>query len=262
MEWSTASRAALRVWHHALNNDLPIAPVGGEDSITNLHRTKLVGTVRTYAYVGKPDPTATDTQRNANLTAENWIQALKRGRTVFSSGPLLEFQVNDRLPGEALNLPPTGGDVVLKGEVWSLVPLARVVIYRNGQQWKEISLTGDHRSARFQERVRLDQSSWLSLTAEAGPASHPLDVVFPQAATNAIRIYVGDQKIRSRESAQYFIRWIEKLQSMAEAWPGWRSQREKDHVFGQFREARQVYERFSKEAGENNTGSLTAKERK
>jgi TolB protein len=262
MEWSTASRAALRVWHHALNNDLPIAPVGGEDSITNLHRTKLVGTVRTYAYVGKPDPTATDTQRNANLTAENWIQALKRGRTVFSSGPLLEFQVNDRLPGEALNLPPSGGDVVLKGEVWSLVPLARVVIYRNGQQWKEISLTGDHRSARFQERVRLDQSSWLSLTAEAGPASHPLDVVFPQAATNAIRIYVGDQKIRSRESAQYFIRWIEKLQSMAEAWPGWRSQREKDHVFGQFREARQVYERFSKEAGENNTGSLTAKERK
>ena len=142
----------------------------------------------------------------------------------------------------------------MKGEVWSLVPLARVVIYRNGQQWKEISLTGDHRSARFQERVRLDQSSWLSLTAEAGPASHPLDVVFPQAATNAIRIYVGEQKIRSRESAQYFIRWIEKLQSMADAWPGWRSQREKDHVFGQFREARQVYERFSKEAGENNTG--------
>ena len=149
--------------------------------------------------------------------------------------------MNDRLPGEALNLPPSGGDVVLKGEVWSLVPLTRAMIYRNGQPWKEISLTGDHRSARFQERVRLDQSSWLSLTAEAGPASHPLDVVFPQAATNVIRIYVGDQKIRSRESAQYFIRWIEKLQSMAEAWPGWRSQREKDHVFGQFREARQVY---------------------
>ena len=33
----------------------------------------------------------------------------------------------------------------------------------------------------------------------------------PQAGTNAIRVYVGDQKIRSRESAQYFIRWIDRL---------------------------------------------------
>ena len=56
MEWSAPSRAALNVWHHALNNDLPIAVVGGEDSISSLHRTKLVGSLRTYAYVGKPEP--------------------------------------------------------------------------------------------------------------------------------------------------------------------------------------------------------------
>jgi len=39
LEWSGSSRSELAVWHHALNNDLKVAPVGGEDSISSLHRT-------------------------------------------------------------------------------------------------------------------------------------------------------------------------------------------------------------------------------
>jgi hypothetical protein len=53
--------------------------------------------------------------------------------------------------------------------------------------------------------------------------------------------------IRNRASAEYFVRWIDKLQVMAEAWPGWRSQAEKDHVFAQFSEARKVYQRLARE---------------
>ncbi len=105
MEWSAPSRAAIKVWHHALNNDLPIAPVGGEDSISSLHRTKLVGSLRTYAYVGKPDAAAAGAGRNSKLTAENWIGALKQGRTFFTSGPLLELTVNAAGPGETIKLP-------------------------------------------------------------------------------------------------------------------------------------------------------------
>ena len=75
-----------------------------------------------------------------------------------------------------------------------------------------------------------------------------MDALYPQASTSAIRVTVGEQKIRSRESAEYFIRWIDKLQTMAEAWPGWRSPKERDHVFGQFREARETYQRLRAEA--------------
>ena len=38
------------------------------------------------------------------------------------------------------------------------------------------------------------------------------------------------------------------LQKQAEAWPDWRSQKEKDHVYAQFDEARAVYRRFVSEA--------------
>ena len=47
--------------------------------------------------------------------------------------------------------------------------------------------------------------------------------------------------IRNPESVDYAIQWIDKLQDLADAWPGWRSDIEKEHVFGQFEEARQIY---------------------
>jgi len=250
MEWSAPSHAALNVWHHALNNDLSIAVAGGEDSISSLHRTKLLGSLRTYAYVGKPDTPVTNARRNSKLTAENWIGTLKQGRTFFTSGPLLELNLNAAGPGEAVKLPANGGSVVIKAHAWSIAPLTRVLIYRNGQVWRDVPLNANSRGAKFQETVPINQSAWFSLTAEGPARSHPLDALYPQAVTSAIRVYVGAQKIRNRHSAEYFIRWIDKLQAMAEAWSGWRSLKEKNHVLGQFSEARDVYKRLSTEAPE------------
>jgi hypothetical protein len=223
--------------------------VGGEDSISSLHHTKLLGSLRTYAYVGKPDVAAAKSGRNPKLRAENWIGALKEGRTFFTSGPLLELTVNAAGPGETIKLPTTG-QVVVKAQVWSVVPLSRVVIYRNGEVWRELPLDAGGRGARLHETVRIDKSAWFSLTAEGPERSHPLDALFPQAATNAVRVYVGTQKIRNSQSAQYFVRWIEKLQAMASAWPGWRSDKEKAHVLGQFSEASGIYRRLASESGE------------
>ena len=140
--------------------------------------------------------------------------------------------------------------MAVKAQVWSIAPLTRVLIYRNGQVWREVPLNADSRGASIQEMVRIDQSAWFSLTAEGPAGSHPLDAIYPQAATSAVRVYVGAQKIRNRASAEYFIHWIDKLQEMAEAWPGWRSPKEKTHVMGQFSDARDVYKRLSAEAPE------------
>lgn len=237
VELAISSRAARTVVHHALNNDLRIAPVGGEDSNTSLHRHTMMGSLRTYAYVGDaPD-------------ARRWIEALRDGRTFFSNGPLLEFTIDRHGPGESLHLPPAGGTVTLQGEVWSFMPLTRVTIYRNGQAWKEVPLNGDRTRATIREQVPTTDSAWFSLAAEGAPAFAPADPSFPQAETNAVRVYVGEKRIRSKASAEYFIRWIDKLRAMAEKWPGWGSQAEKDHVFAQMTEARTRYEQFAREAG-------------
>ena len=68
-----------------------------------------------------------------------------------------------------------------------------------------------------------------------------MDVGYAQAFTNPIWFQVGDEPISNSQSAQYGVDWIDKLQQLADAWPGWRSEDEKSHVFGQFDQARQVY---------------------
>lgn len=236
IEWSGSSRASYIVLHHALNNDLRIAPVGGEDSNTSLHRHTMIGSVRTYAYTGR------------ELTARRWIDAIVKGNTFFSNGPLLEFTVNGAIPGEAVQLPPDGGAVTLRGEVWSFIPLERVMIYRDGRVWKEVTLSPDRMRATFEEKAPVNRSGWFSLSCEGAPAFAPVDPSYPQAGTNAVRVYVGDQKIRSRASAEYFIQWLDELRGMAEKWPGWGSQDEKEHVFAQIAEARKRYEQFANEA--------------
>ena len=238
-EWSNANRGQLRVWHRALNNDLRVTPTGGEDSISNMHISKPLGSLRTYSYLG------------SEFTASVWLSSLRKGNTFFTGGPLLDFSLDGKKPGEAIKLDVRGGRVKLRARVWSIVPLSKVVIYRNGEDfrelpidsrtWKRGSQAPEKPCAELNTEIDVTDSAWYALYAE-GPYSELLDVRMPQAGTNAIRVYVGDQKIRNRESAQYFVRWIDQLRTMAEAWPWWRSQKEREHVFSQFDQARNVYE--------------------
>jgi TolB protein len=243
LEWGSSSRGTLQVWHHALNNDLRITPVGGEDAKFDFQRHTLTGSMRTYAYVGR------------ELTAKGWIEALRAGRTFFSNGPLVQFTINGNLPGSSLQLPQAGGTVAIHVDIRSAAPLTRAVIWRNGKVWKEIALSADQRSGIFNEKATFTDSGWLAVVVE-GSSVAGADGTFLQAGTNAIRIYVGGQKIRNRESAEYFIRWIDKLQKMTASARGWRSQTEKDRVFAQLNEARHVYEQLAVEAAAGVSGSL------
>lgn len=61
---------------------------------------------------------------------------------------------------------------------------------------------------------------------------------FAQGFTNPTWVTLEGKPVRNRSAAEYSTRWIDKLTEMAEAPPGWRSQKEKDHVIGQLVEAR------------------------
>ena len=79
--------------------------------------------------------------------------------------------------------------------------------------------------------------SWMSGSLEAG-----CDQCYTRVRRRSER--------RDSASAEYFVRWIDKLTSMAEQWPWWRSPKERDHVFAEFNEARRVYKRLAAEANQ------------
>ena len=219
------------------NNGLKVTAVGGEDSISSLHASKLVASVRTYVYTGA---------RGLDMTA--WFNGMRDGHAFVSTGPLVELTVNDRLPGETVELPAGGGTVDITARMRSIVPVETALLVHNGEVIDEVRLDGNRTSLDYTTSVQVTESGWYHLRVEGTPEDRfPLDARYPQAFTNPVWVTVGDQPVRSREAAEYSIRWIDKLRQMAEDWPGWRSQKERDHVFGQFDEARQIYQTFAEE---------------
>ena len=230
VEWANAGRAGFHPWYATLNNGLTATAVGGEDSISNLHRSKLVGSVRTYVYTG-----------GKGLTMEAWLAGLRNGNAFVSTGPLVELTVNGRIPGEEVEL-AASGTVEIQGRVRSITPLDKAYIVFNGEVVEEIPFTGERLELDLSRSFPVSGSGWFHLRVEGkNEERFPLDANFALGFTNPVWVTVAGQPVRNRASAEYSIRWIDKLRAMAEEWPGWRSDKEREHVFAQFDEARRIY---------------------
>jgi hypothetical protein len=238
VEWSNSGTAGFYPWYAVLNNGLRVTAVGGEDSISSMHRSKLVGSSRTYVYTG-----------DRGLDAEAWFEGVRNGRAFVTTGPLVELTVNGEMAGGEVSVPATGGSVAIAARVRSITPLERVTLIFNGEAVETIPLAADRKSAQYAKDLKVTRSGWYHLRAEGSPKErYPLDTSFAQAFTNPVWVIVGNKPVRSAAAASYCLKWIDKLQQMAEQWPGWRSQKEKNHVYAQFDEARGIYRRFIAEA--------------
>ncbi len=237
VEWSTPQDGyppLYAVW----SNDIRAAVVGGEDSISNLQATPLVGSMRTY--VRTPD---------GRLSMEGWFDGMRAGNAFVSSGPLLDVRVDGRIPGEEVALPAGGGEVTVAIRAWGVVPMRTATVVMNGEVVEEIPFGGDRRSLEVERTLRVDRSSWIHVRVQGDPEDRfPLDTSYPLALTNPVWVTVGGAPVRSRSAADYALRWIDRLQTMAELWPGWRSDAEKEHVYAQFDEARAIYRARMEEA--------------
>jgi hypothetical protein len=231
VEWSNAGRGSFTPWYAVLNNGFKVTATGGEDSISNLHQSKLVGSVRTYVYTG-----------GKGLDMHAWFQGLREGRAMVTTGPLVLLKVNGMMPGDEVRLPAGGGEVELTGWVRSIVPVREVLLVFNGEVVEKIPLEGDRKSLDFTRTLKVRRSGWYHLRAEGSPDERfPIDASYAQGFTNPVWVLVGDRPVRSKAAAEYSVKWIDQLTAMAKQWPGWRSEKEQAHVFAQFDEARKLY---------------------
>ena len=231
VEWSTPQDGwppVYALW----SNDIRATVVGGEDSISSLHATPLLGSMRTYVRTA-----------DGTLTMDGWFRGIREGRSFVSSGPLIEFTVGGRGPGEELDLEEPGA-VRLNGRVWGVAPMERAELVAGGEVVRTWTFTGDRRSLVIDEDIEVAASDWMHLRVEGAREDRwPLDTAYPQAFTNPVWVTVGGRPIRSEAAADYALSWIDRLQAMADFWPGWRSDQERVRVFAQFDEAREVFRR-------------------
>jgi Tol biopolymer transport system component len=211
-----------RVWHRALNCGFRITASGGEDSMLDLNAAPIPGTGRVYARLDE------------QLTWSGWVDAIRRGRTFVTNGPLLRFRVNGAEPGDEIRLPESGGTLKIEAGYESLTPVNKLELFLNGE------------SMDVQKSVRVERSGWLTFRA-SGPASHPIDDEYVVAETSPIYISCGDRPVRSRPDAEYFIRWVDDVARQVKEHEGWRSRQEQQHVLAQFAKARQFFEERARE---------------
>src|SRR5688500_12202472 len=147
LEWSNSGRGSFYPWYAVLNNGLRVTAVGGEDSISSMHASKLVGSARTYVHTG-----------DRGLDADAWFVHLRKGRAFVSTGPIVKLTFNGRIPGETLELPASGGDVEIVARVRSITPLQTASLVFNGEVVEKLPLSADRKSLDARTRVRVTGS--------------------------------------------------------------------------------------------------------
>ena len=217
------------VWHRALNCGFKITASAGEDSILGLHSTPIIGSSRLYAYVGD------------KLEWPRYVEAIRRGRTFVTNGPLLTFTVDGGLPGDEIQLAADASTVEVNASAQSIVPLEKLEVYFNGK----VIASSD--GSPIRKRLPIDRSGWLTVRATNSKPQHPVDDSYVVGETSPVYVYKGGQPIRSKADSEYFLQWIDDITKQAQAHPGWRSEKERSHVIGQFQQARKVFEQRVKE---------------
>jgi hypothetical protein len=77
-----------RLWYEFLNLGYRLTASAGSD----VPWGGTIGEARLYAYVGQGKP----------FSVDEWYEAVERGRTFVTNGPMLEFTVNGALPGDEI----------------------------------------------------------------------------------------------------------------------------------------------------------------
>src|SRR5438477_96098 len=136
---------------------------------------------------------------------------------------------------------PRDSTLTARVRLRSSVPVDHLEIIGNGRVVAAIPLTGDRTQASATVPIAVAVSGWYVLRAYADRAELPVLDRYPFSSTSPVYVTVGNEPVRSSEDADFFMRWIDRLDDAAEAHQGWNTAAEREHVLRLLAEARAVY---------------------
>jgi TolB protein len=221
--------------YRAWNCGYRVVASAGEDAFGNFYRSYIIGSNRVYVKTGK------------TLDYDKWIADFRAGRSFVSAGPLVYFTVNGKEPGDEISLPAGSHSLRAVAEVRSIMPIEKIELLFNNQVVAKVAPSGQPLQAKLDQTITVNGSGWLAVRTRARDARHPIRRPFPFAATMPVWVTVGGQPVRSREDAQYFVAWIDRVLKEALAAGPWNNEWEKDEIRTLYQEARARLQRRSEE---------------
>jgi hypothetical protein len=181
-------------WYRYLNCGYKLPVVGGTDKMS---ANVPAGAIRTYAYLGQDE-----------FNFANWAKAVRAGNTFMTTGPLLFFEADGRVPGMEILFSAGGGEVEVQARVQSVTPVHRVEIVFNG---RIVSAREDARGSRnlvLRDRIRLPGPGWVAARCDSrlGPSAH----------TSPVYVKIPGEEAFSMEAAAYMMTLINGTQNWVE----------------------------------------------
>jgi TolB protein len=224
-------RSTAAVWYRLLNLGFRVPAGAGTDAMANFASLRgPVGMNRVFARVP-----------GGLLDARTWLNALQKGRTFATNGPLLEFSLGEQQIGDELALPQPQEAVSFSAKLRSLVPVDHLEVVCNGRVAATLKLDAARSSSDASGAIPALESGWCLLRASSDAAEYPVLDNYVYATTSPIYVSVGGKKPRSPEDAKYFVAWIDRVADATAAYPDWNSPDEKKYVLGRIAEARSIY---------------------
>ncbi|UCF39068.1 MAG: carboxypeptidase regulatory-like domain-containing protein [Acidobacteriota bacterium] len=152
-----------------------------------------IGDARFYTFV------------DGEFSFEAWFEGLKEGHTFVTSGPMLEFTVNDSLPGSRVSV---SSGSVLKIRARALgrkgqIPLSKLEVVGHGKVLKSVSAATDRDREELVIEFDLpaNQGLWIAARCDAG--------LTQTAHTTPVYISVDGKGFHNPETASHYIELTE-----------------------------------------------------
>jgi hypothetical protein len=236
-------------YYHLLDLGYEVTAVAGSDFPwcgmdhrygleVDFDKAARIGNVRFYTYTGDA------------LTYDRWKAALEAGHTFVTSGPVVDLRVNDRLPGDRLDV-EQGSPLKITARAYGherQVPLETLEIIGHGKVLSRVTAAQSRQSTEYlmlEMELPAEHGIWLAAKTTAGP--------FQIAHTTPIYVTVDGGGFHNRETASRYLDLNEKyLQELEHelAHPGealdHQAWRYKEGLQARIAETRRVIEKLRK----------------
>ena len=230
-------------WYRLLNCGFRIPAAAGTDAFPNYASLRgPPGLVRVYARTDGP------------LEHRAWLGAIRAGRTFVTNSAIVGVgwravdgptgrRADGRWNGigDSLSLPAGDHSLQVRVTMRSNVPMDHLELVSNGKVVASVALTGDRTRADTVVTVDAGSSSWFVVRAWADRPTLPVLDLYPFASTSPFYVTVDNRPVRSREDADYFVTWIDRVKEEVEKHAGWNTPEERAAVMQKIEKARQIF---------------------
>jgi hypothetical protein len=187
-----------------------------------------IGSMRTFAFI----------PLNQEFSYTNWIEAVRAGRTFVSTGPLLDFTIDGKVPMHTYNMPVIADKLQIRVEAKSAVRYDRLELLWNGNVIRSVTadISSPHR-AELEHDLAVQESGWLAVRCVTEEAAGLPDCC-PLAHSSPVAIRLANSPSWARQDSVRAL--LAQFDDMI-AWTRTRTHPARPRLIGLYEKARTVF---------------------